>query len=277
MPMGSCKLCHNTGVNLQRSHFLPRGVFKSLRGRSSSANPNPLVITSKAGCQTSRQPWAYLLCSKCEQLFSRNGEDWVLRFGLRGDGRFRLGDLLLHHKPDLASAKRDFQLYYAAAISEVDVAAITYFAASMFWRAAVYGWNEDGSFPVQLGPYEDHFRQYLLGLDTFPYDSSLVVSVRKRGDHDQLSYPPITGRLDGALVHRFVMPGFSFTLFVGKQIPTTFRDFCFARHPQNPIFVGATNEDTIVGEIADLFANHLRREGWVPPNLGRTGLPFVST
>jgi hypothetical protein len=53
------------------------------------------------------------------------------------------------------------------------VEAISYFAASMFWRASVHDWNNRADEPIQLGPYEEQFRKYLMEESDFPVDCAL--------------------------------------------------------------------------------------------------------
>jgi hypothetical protein len=77
----------------------------------------------------------------------------------------------------------------------------------MFWRGAVYAWNDDGSIPVRLGPFQEQFRQYLLGLKAFPQDCSLLVMVREEKDINRLTYEPIGNRKGKFHVYRFPMPG----------------------------------------------------------------------
>jgi len=61
----------------------------------------------------------------------------------------------------------------AFGIPEINVNAISYFAASMFWRGSIHPWNEDGTYPVSLGPFQEQFRQYLMELQPFPKDCAL--------------------------------------------------------------------------------------------------------
>src|SRR5277367_373103 len=74
LKIGKCKLCLREGVSIQRSHFLPAGVYRILRD-DQAKNPNPWLLTEKAAYQTSWQMKAWLLCRDCEQLLSKKGED----------------------------------------------------------------------------------------------------------------------------------------------------------------------------------------------------------
>ena len=130
-----------------------------------------------------------------------------------------LSALLKTKKPDLVGHTVADRIYFTSAIPEVNKEALMYFAASMFWRAAIYPWKSDGTYPVRLGPYEDAYRRYLLGEADFPTNSTLSVILRKKSVISHLSFEPVGGRIGGAHVHRFPMPGLAFMLYVGNEIP----------------------------------------------------------
>ena len=46
--------------------------------------------------------------------------------------------------------------------------ALAYFAASMFWRGAVYPWTPKHTYPIRLGPYEEDFAGICLVSQTSP-------------------------------------------------------------------------------------------------------------
>jgi hypothetical protein len=134
---------------------------------------------------------ARLLCRDCEQRFSKFGENWVLAHCLHKDRSFLLAAILASRTPDISSDKTTTRLFYAAKIPEIDISALAYFATSIFWRGSIHPWNDDGSIPVMLGPFQEQFRQYLLGLLPFPKDCSLSVVVREGKEIDRLTYAPI--------------------------------------------------------------------------------------
>jgi hypothetical protein len=185
---GQCKLCLTPGVELEDSHFLSAGIYRILRD-DGEKNPNPWLLTKNATVQTSRQLKAHLLCRSCEERFTKNGENWVLRHCRHKDGRFPLAALLAARNPDISSAGTTTRVYYTANIPEINVAALAYFAASTFWRGSIYGWNEDGSTPVTLGPFQERFRRFLMGEEDFPKDSILWVVVRDASAIDRLLMP----------------------------------------------------------------------------------------
>lgn len=233
---GKCKLCLRDGVELQASHFLSAGIYRILCD-DGEKNPNPWLITPKGAVQTSRQMKARLLCRDCEQRFSKQGENWVLRNCLKKDRRFPLAELLASRTPDICSDTSPTKLYYAAAIPEINVSALAYFAASIFWRGSVHPWNDDGSVPIRLGPFQESFRQYLLGTSTFPVHCALWVAVREGRQIDRLTYAPIGERRDRVHVYKFPMPGLGLSLTVSKHISPDLRKYCFVRGTGNPIVV----------------------------------------
>jgi hypothetical protein len=245
--MQQCKLCLQNVAKLENSHFLPAAIYRRLRDELEK-NPNPYLITSTTVVQTSEQMKAPLLCRDCEQRFSKFGESWVLGHCLQKDGSFPLAAILASKTPDVSEAGTSTRLYFASKIPEIDISALAYFAASMFWRGSIHPWNTDGTIPVGLGPFQEQFRQYLLGLQEFPKDSSLWVVVREGKEIDRLTYAPTGERMGKFHVYRFPMPGFVFMLAVGKNIPTKFSEKCFVSSSENPIIVTSIVESLLLNE-----------------------------
>jgi hypothetical protein len=237
-------------VDLRESHFIPAGVYKILRD-DVEKNPHPWVLTDRSAVQTSRQMTASLLCGDCEQLFSRNGERWVLGNCLKRNGTFPLRTLVASQTPVASSPET--QVYYAAAIPDVNIPALSYFALSIFWRGSVHAWRQR-TVHYDLGPFQEKFRQYLVGATSFPTDCALLVALRSGKDIDRLTYPPIGSRRDGHHVYKFPMPGLGFSIAVGRNIPQNIRDYCLVNGPGNPIIVTNMIEDSLKQDAAKLFA-----------------------
>jgi hypothetical protein len=167
---------------------------------------------------------APLLCDECEQRFSTYGENWVLRNCLRQNGSFRLASILESRTPDLTAPETTTKIHYAVNIPEIDLTALAYFAASIFWRGSVYPWS-DSNYPVRLGPFEESFRKYLLGDAGFPPDAALWVLVRPKSALDRATHTPAGGKLKNststispcrALHFRSLSDGASLLGFVGR-------------------------------------------------------------
>ena len=250
--MKQCKLCLTHVHRLEDSHFLPKGIYKRLRD-AKQKNPNPWHITSQHSVQTSVQLKAHLLCQNCEQRFSKFGEKWVLGHCLQQDGSFPLASFLSPKKPDVSSLHTSTKLYYAATFTEIDISALVYFAASVFWRGSIYPWNADGTIPVPLGPFQELLRRYLLGEQAFPQECALWVAVREMQNINRLTYAPTASREGRVHVYRFPMPGLFFLLMVSRNIPVSHRQKCIAHATGNPIFVTSVIESYFLSEGVKLF------------------------
>ncbi len=240
-------MCLAEGVRLQESHFLPKGVYRTLRISTPHGNPNPVMVTPREAKQTSTQVKAHLLCSRCEGRLGREGEDWVMRNGLKSDGKFRLLSILRRH-PSQLDASQTAAIYSAASMPEVNVSALTYFAASIFWRGSIHPWRTDGTRPVPLGPYEEPLRLYLLGEAGFPEDVALSITVRLPSRVSRLTFEPM-GEWRGALfVAKFPMPGLAFAITAGPEIPQPIRRLCFVRGEGNPLALTAALEKLLLDD-----------------------------
>jgi hypothetical protein len=249
---GRCKLCLREGIALQNSHVLPAAIYRALRSDAKTGNPNPCMVSDQGEVQTSRQEKGRLLCRDCEQRLSTHGERWLFTNGLRPNGNFALAKVLaasvaaIEHTPPT-------KIYFTASIPAVDTAAISYFAASIFWRASVHTWKDRADQQVSLGPFEDGFRRYLLGEAAFPTNSALLVVVRTKSLVSAVCRLPSKGRVDGARVYNFTMPGFVFNLFVGKNLPLHFRAISFAHNPDHPLSVTDIMESGILDGARRVF------------------------
>jgi hypothetical protein len=244
-----CKLCLQIVDKLEDSHFLSAGIYRRLRDEH-SVNPNPVLVTPTGVLPTSKQAKAHLLCRECEQLLSKQGESWVLANCLQADGRFPLATALAARTPDVSSPETPTRLYYAAGFPKVNISALTYFAASIFWRGAIHPWCSDGTVPVPLGSlFQEELRKYLIGLQPFPHECfSLLAIVREGKAIDRLTYFPAGNRIGMCHSYRFPMPGFCFMLFVGKHIPTEISEKCFVAGNGNPLVVTSVLEPRLFNE-----------------------------
>jgi len=176
MPRGICALCKRN-ADLQDSHLIPKGVYKALR-EPDHVIPNPVLVTASVTLQTSDQVHDHLLCRVCELLFEQNGEDWVLKNGPQRDGRFPLREALMR-SPVRTSIAAGY-IFKEPLDASFDLERLIYFAASVFWRASVHPWNGSehlmsrAPLPERI---EEQLRRFLLHLDGFPLDTSLLLSV----------------------------------------------------------------------------------------------------
>jgi hypothetical protein len=116
------------------------------------------------------------LCRACEQRFNNKGERWVLQNCFRCAGEFKILDVLKTARP--ITPLDDGAIYAGAQVSDVNVDALVYFAASVIWRAAARHWDShDIGNQLSLGPYKEDFRLYLLGEAEFPKNAAVWVNV----------------------------------------------------------------------------------------------------
>jgi hypothetical protein len=185
---------------------------------NNSANPHPLVVKKSVAYTTAKQFKDYLLGECCEELFRINGEDWVIPNSYRGPGQFAFRDALLRSKPFLE--QDDSRVYAAASIPGLDMDKVIYFAASVFWRAAVHSWRRDERLVnIKLGPYEEEIRLFLLGQAHFPQRVALHVWVSGlQGDLLAVIHAPESGRIDNYHTHQFAIPGMVFAITIAAHI-----------------------------------------------------------
>ena len=246
MPTGPCRLCQSD-ADLQDSHFLPKAFFKLLLKRSKAAgqaNANPVVFNKAVALQTSAQVTDYLLCSGCEDRFSKNGEKWMIENCWRASDEFRLRETLERVEP-ICEWKSGVRVFDGAAIGDANVAKLVYFAASVFWRGSTHEWRAiAGTKPLrlELGSLEDMLRRYLLGEADFPADSSLVVTVSSSTDdgaNELVLFPWKSNDENGLCQYRFVIPGVAFQLFAGEKIPLGIAALSTAHRVDHPLYLGS--------------------------------------
>ena len=238
-PVGICGLCRNCGP-LAESHAIPKALYRLCR--PPGANQHPLVITEKFKVQGPFEMKDYFLCDACEDKFNRRGEDWIMKQCYRGRGRFWLRDKLMPENAIMAH--EGSSVYSGAAIEGVDVAALTYFPLSVFWRTAARSWKLRGQeMPaLRLGLYEDALRLYLLDQSPFPENVALTVWVSTADVPLFATHFPISERTETSIVHRFYIPGIQFMLSLGKQLDDSIRRCCIATGVGNPIFTSDKTE-----------------------------------
>jgi hypothetical protein len=120
---------------------------------------------------------------------------------------------------------------------------LTHFALGIFWKAAVHSWSGSDTEPlIQLGPYEEKIRQFLLG-GAYPKNIALIVQVIPAPvKHITFNFP-CTQMGSMPKYHWFYIPGVRFTLVVGQQIPDDMRMMCLYFHQEHPILLQDVSKD----------------------------------
>jgi hypothetical protein len=156
--VGTCRLCRRNRA-LQISHLMP-AAGKQLRDPA-LPNPNSVVVNREVALQSSWQAQDCLQCYECEQLFRKNGKDWILL--LLAESRIPIA--LDTHDANPRSVTPKMKICSAGRLPEIDVEKVTYFAASIFWRACSHQWRSGKNkfeSAGKLGPYEEEFRSRTL-------------------------------------------------------------------------------------------------------------------
>lgn len=194
------------------------------------------MVGKATSTQTAAQVDAPLLCVGCEQRFNNQGERWVLQNCSRSPGAFKILDVLKAVKP--LYPLDDGTIYAGAQIAQIDVDALVYFASCVIWKAAARTWVfPDYRDQLNLGPYYEDFRLYLLGQRSFPKNAAIWLIVWTAPV--QLSVLPHTLAGDGYRHHYFTIPGITFHLFVGRCIPEGIRVACAAQSPERAILLSS--------------------------------------
>lgn len=222
--LGICALCKKE-ADLQRSHFLPAGLYKAVVQGQAPYDDAPVMIDVARGTavQVNFQSRAHCLCRSCEQLFSANGESIVIAACHRKDGEFLLRDQLSKLPPSRMSKER--RVYFGHELpQECAASAYYYFALSVFWRASAVSWpGETGVKPGALGDiYEEAIRSYLLG--STPPPTAVALNIHVYFDEEPttfMSFPThrkveVEGRR--FMEHTLIIPGCTMKLWVGGAV-----------------------------------------------------------
>ena len=245
MPTGVCKLCLQTRA-LQDSHYLPKGAYKINRAPALK-NASPVVLSNEQLLQSSAQLSDYLLCSDCEQRFSKNGEAWVLGNVPRNYGeKFPILDALNAEIPLLVDGGT--KLYAGAKVKSLDMEKIVYFAVSVFWRGAVHQWTSSlrSEAPdVHLCAYEEPIRQFLLGTSPLPDDVAIWVLVCPNGSVLNAALMPWDNPLPECSRYVFYLSGLYFVLHFAHELPSSYRTTCAYHALEKIIWVSEEVEDVV--------------------------------
>lgn len=254
MPSGRCRLCLRD-KELRDSHLLAAGFYRLAR-TPADQNPNPVVATGGITMKSSREVKSQLLCGECEQCFSTRGEDWVLKNCLRKGEGFAIQDALLRAQPVYVDPRDNIAVFAGNATVGVDPDQLSYFAASVFWRAGAHTWTvgKNQRLKLTLGPYEEALRLFLRDEAPFPTDIVILAGVAQASTLENFTaLPTMIGRDGHYRVYWFKVPGITFLLLVGRALSTGHRELCIIRSPERRILVGDLVEATNTRLALKLF------------------------
>jgi hypothetical protein len=267
---GTCALFHQHRV-LQKSHFLPKAIYRLLRGEK-GPDLHPSIISGTSVWQSSSQAAAYLLCVDCEQRFHANGEDWTLRNCYRAEQGFTLREILFRADP--VYAEDNVRVFFAKHQPEVDTSKLVFFAVSVFWRASVGSWMVDSTpvEPLELGAaYKERLRLFLLGLSGFPDDVALRTEIVPEHEPSLTTICfPYGGRMKDYHHYSFTIPGITFDLLLGQRIPSEARRYCTAKSNEgtilytgrtlHPLLAPAFSNQSVQKKLNDSMAKRRTKE-----------------
>lgn len=237
---GTCRLCLNE-KDLVDGHLISAGILRQLRAPALT-NPNPLTVTNRIAVQTSEPISDYVMCRECDNLLGARGENWTIP-NLATMTEFPIRNLLQNATPLMTYGR--LVAYEGNNVPGLDMESLCLFGLSFFWKCASFPWRDktNGRIDIDLGPYRELLRDFLLGKSAFPNHMALHIAVP---DNEVLlgAYTPILGTERD--FHNFVcyVPGVEFTLCVGKRVPPAIRSCCAYTSPRRLIFLSGGAADT---------------------------------
>ena len=196
---GQCKLCLEIRP-LRESHVIPELAYKPLYDdKHRFLDLDGATGTYSIPQKGFREP---LLCQECEAIFQRS-EDYFARYWYQRDP---LPNPV--HDVYVERTGFDFEPFYR-------------FHLSILWRASV---AQSARFSaVTLGPFEEPFRQFLLGLAaSLQVEFSVYGMVLRHPRTHELSpimSAPTRSRFNGVTTYTFVFGSCSWYYCVSKQPP----------------------------------------------------------
>jgi hypothetical protein len=248
--LGKCALCL-LQKDLQKSHLIPRSMYKKIRTRG-VGNNDPMVATSDGSkARTSYQYQDYLLCWDCEQRFRANGEDYAAQV-TQTRGRFPLLDTLNAAVAD--SEFKGLRAYSAASTPTIDRQRLAYFAISVFWRASIKTWYDvnDKEIRIELGSkYNEEVRRYLRGEASIPATATLTLGVCTDVLYQNMFHAPTLAAPEKHRVFGFLVCGLEFRLGIGKSAPPTLRSISMVNTAGQWISTGDCTKAARVKIVSD--------------------------
>ena len=245
---GICKMCL-MDERLVSSHLLGAALYDYCRNPGCS----PIRVGDGKIFPTDRQTQDHLLCQRCEQRLNQGGETWVSPKLATMERKFPLFDLLTNRPP--AWAENGVSIYMVADNSQIKVDKLAHFALGVFWKAAVHSWkNGDHSTRIELGPYSDPVRKWLLGKERFPKNVCLQIAVSPPQRAQILFIEPYEGRRSEWHSFFVYVLGVLFVIHVGRAVVDA-AEFCFYQNPGHPIWIS----EKIDSDFERVFVRQFRK------------------
>jgi hypothetical protein len=219
---GTCRLCLKDRV-LRKSHYVGHAIQRLCR----LPGEDPILMTPKVIMATPRQLWAHLLCQACEDRLNRLGENVVLKW-LDNNRGFRLLEWM---QRSCVVKEEGGVVTFSARDMGIDTEPFAHFGLGLLWRGAVHRWKtvEGQTTSVNLGPYEDSIRRYLLGEVGLPDGVYVILAVcTDKGSRGMVFAPSLVG---GARHQMFsiLVRGLWFHIVVDKNAKAGTKEVCCVR------------------------------------------------
>ncbi len=238
---GKCELCRNVRP-LQESHFLPKSLYKLMRDPGDD-NPNPVLMSRAISMKSSYQMAQPLLCSECEDRFSKNGESYVIP-KLKGLvtfpflDRLKLADFPIHHSRELTA--------FSCPSVGFDGNKIAYFGLSILWRASVRKWRmfDGGSTSVTIDAiHMESMRRYLLGEIGLPGNFSVCATVATDLGSQEQCFSPTMVAENRHMTYSLTTRGLSFRFILDAS--PEMKVICCASSEKQLIFVRDCSDNSL--------------------------------
>ncbi|QXQ16666.1 hypothetical protein [Pseudomonas tolaasii] len=215
--MGVCALC-KIESELKNSHLIPAAAYQHVRGKKESGGGSPIRIDggTRSAFQSDKQITQFLLCSNCENLLSKNGENIISKLWWTHGGFPLLDKMKLE---SVVGGVDEFLVHTHSNLDARDREGLFYFAVSIFWRAHVWNWSgQTDPYKKALGDkYEKEIRYFLLGAGLLS-DARLFVHINTNSEFCSMIRLPGVFREGGSTHHSFSILGIDFWLYLGGSI-----------------------------------------------------------
>jgi len=266
--VGKCRLCLEE-AELQLSHLLPRALYRMIGSGTSRQHPDTVQLTAASIKRSSEQARRHLLCRRCEQRLSANGESWVLNNCYRGRDRFRLR-AELRNRALLSGSEVE-----AYSASEAEVTFLVFFCLSVIWRASLCDWvcRAEIYKQIDLGPFQEQFRKFLNSECGVPGRVRVMVLLSASNRPRLEMSLPIAYRRDDGRTYRFHIPGITFVATVGGMPYHALEDQTSILNLRRPILLAEFGDRTAQDDQMRLMGKVPPR-GFTTPLLEGTENPF---
>lgn len=208
-----CALCQEGGVELQKSHILPKFMYRQMR-EVNGKNSDPVVVGDGRARVTSEQTWEYMLCRECEARFQKVEGYVAPLLKPNASGRCSIQDAVVP-KPGITKGLQ------RATCSALDTDKLAYFAGSVLWRCHESSRIDQCFLGSQYG---EAFRRFLLGETAFPSNTWMTaILLLAEGGLLQCGWTATSNRRHGYHWHRLCVGGLAFEVWVGKLVPRAMR------------------------------------------------------